>query len=253
MSCNGPLRGVREVALSLCMMAGLASWGAPTANAAPVPLPANATLSTLIGLSATGGVQIGNLVFSDFSYSSSPTTGANIAPNSSQVTVSTAPGPNTGLTFSSFWQSAGQNNQDSIIRYSVTAVSGVIDQVNLAFNGAAPLPDPPGPPAPLTRASVVETVSTLVGGGAGTTLGQTSVANSTAGGATTTNNSSFTVSPARSSIYVSKDVQVNSSSTGVSTISWVDNTYHTSPVPEPGSLGLLGVVGAGLLARRRRA
>jgi PEP-CTERM motif-containing protein len=252
-----PFIGVRRVALSLCMIAGISGVGMATAHAAAVPLPANATLSTLIGLNGSGGVQIGNFIFSDFSFT--PTSGSpnNPAPNSSQIVVTSAPGPNVGLTFNSFWQSVPGENQDGIIRYAVQVTTGnVIDQVNLAFNGAAPLPSSG------TQATVTESVSTLLTTGnndpvgPGSIIGQLSTVNTVATGATTTNNAVLTLSTPQTGIYVSKDIAVTSGPNGIATISFVDNTYHSTaggPIPEPASIGLLGAVGIGLLARRRRA
>jgi len=246
MHSRRPLFGVRGIA-SLCIVAAIVAWGASAAKAAPVPLPANAKLQDLINLNASGGIQIGNFVFSDFSFTPTSGSASNPAPTASQISVSTAPGSNVGLTFSSFWQSVFGGNQDGIIRYSVHVTTGAIDQVNLAFNGAAPVPSAG------TAASVTETVSTLSGGGPGSTLGQLAVTNSIATGATTTNNSTFNLQTPLASIFVSKDVQVVSGPNGLATISWVDNTYHAVAVPEPMALGLLGVVGTCLLARRRRA
>jgi hypothetical protein len=244
-----PLFGVRG-ALSLCIVA-IVGWGVSVASAAPVPLPANASLQDLINLNASGGIQIGNFIFSDFSFT--PTSGSptNPAPTAVQITVSTAPGPGTGLTFNSFWQSNAGANQDGIIRYAVQVTPGlVINQVNLAFNGAAPVPSPG------TSASVTETVSTLVltnnvPSGPGTAIGQLTVANSIATGTTTTNNSTLNVIPPQTGIFVSKDVQVVSvGANGIATISWVDNTY--TAIPEPATIGLFGAMGVVLLARRRR-
>ena len=257
MQSRKPLIGVRGVR-SLFIVAAIICGGVSAANAAAVPLPANATLQDLINLNASGGVQIGNFTFSDFSFT--PTTGnpTNPAPTAAQISVSTAPGPNVGLTFNSFWESIPTGNQDGIIRYAVqVSIGNVIDQVNLGFNGAAPVPSAG------TNASVTESVSTLlttgnnVPVGPGTVIGQLTVSNSTSTGSTTTNNSTLTLSSPQQGIYVSKDVQVVSGANGIATISWVDNTYHSTAggpiIPEPASLGVLGVMGTGLLARRRRA
>jgi len=245
MQSRKPHFGVRGIS-SLCIVAAIVGWGVSSAKAAPVPLPANATLQDLINLNGSGGIQIGNFIFSNFSFT--PTTGSptNPAPTASQVTVSTAPGADTGLTFNSFWQSVPGGSQDGIIRYAVQVTQGTINQVNLAFNGAAPVPSPG------TLASVSETVSTLSGNGPGAILGQLSVSNSIATGATSTNNSTLPIAPL-TGIFVSKDVQVVSGPNGIATISWVDNTYHAIAVPEPMSLGLIGMIGTCLLARRRRA
>ena len=247
MQSRRPLFGVRGIA-SLCIVAAIVGWGVSSAKAAPVPLPANATLQDLINLNGSGGIQIGNFIFSNFSFT--PTSGSltNPAPTASQITVSTAPGSDVGLTFNSFWQSVPGGNQDGIIRYAVQVTQGnLIDKVNLGFNGSAPVPSTG------TLASVNETVSTLSGGGPVTAIGQLSVSNSIATGSTTTNNATFTLTNPLAGIFVSKDVQVVSGPNGISTISWVDNTYHAAAVPEPMSLGLIGMMGTCLLARRRRA
>ena len=256
MSSRKPLFGVREAVLSLWIAAGLAGLGGSTANAAPVPLPANATLQTLIGLNASGGIQIGNFVFSDFSFTPTTFSASNPAPSASQIAIGSAPGPDVGLTFNSFWQSVPGGNQDGVIRYAVQVTTGSIDQVNLAFNGAAPLPSTG------TVASVTETVSTLltdnnVPTGPGTAIGQLTTINSSSGGTTTTNNANLILPLRQAGLFVSKDIAVASGPNGIATISFVDNTYRFSAlapqVPEPAALGLLGAMGLGLLARRRRA
>jgi len=82
------------------------------------------------------------------------------------------------------------------------------------------------------------------------------VNNSVSTGSTTTNNSSLTLASPQQGIFVSKDIQVVSGVNGIATISWVDNTYHSTAggpiIPEPASMGVLSVMGLGLLARRRR-
>jgi len=238
-------RGVGVKKLSAFVLAGMAGLAVQTASAAPIPNINS--LQDLINLGHTG-IIIGDKQFFDFSYIGSPTSGPNPAPTAGQISVAQAPGSNIGLSFSYAWQSAEGFNQDSVIRYSVhtldAAAQMFIDGVGLNFNGTAPVP------GTLTNATVTETVSNL----AGTVLGQTTVFDDGPGGAKDTDNSMIAVTPASRDVVITKDIQVHSTGTGngggVSTISVVDNTFHQ--IPEPASLGLVGLGAIGLLRRRAR-
>jgi len=251
MLCRKSLNRVKAVVLALTI-AGFAGLGVSSASAAPVPLPAGATLTTLIGLNASGGIQIGNLVYSDFSYVPTTFDPSNPTPSASQVSVTTASGAfgaNSGLTFNTLWESIPGGNQDAIIRYAVQAISGTINEVGLAFNGAAPFPSTG------TFATVTETISALITStnpfSPGAALGTLTAANSSSSG-TGTNSGPLILNPGQTGVYVSKDIGVVSGPNGIATISFVDNTYQFVGVPEPASFSMLGMVGAGLLARRRR-
>ena len=244
--------GVRRTALALCVVAGAAGIMASGASAGttPVPLPSNASLQTLINLPKGTGVQVGNLVYSDFSYSSNQGSATNPAPTASQISVSAAPGNDSGLSFSSGWESINGGFQDSVIHYAIQALSGTIGGVGLRFNGAVVVP---GTGA---NATVNETVSKLLtnadgtAAGPGTQVGALQVINT--GPSVANNSSSITLTPSQTGIFVDKDIQLNTpGGSGVVTISFVDNTFPN--VPEPASLGILGVVSMGLLTRRRRA
>ena len=243
---------VKAAVLALAV-AGISGLGVSSVSAAS-PLPANATLATLIGLNGSGGVQVGNYIYSDFNYLPTGTDPSNPTPGASSVAVSTQSGPfgvNSGLTFSAGWESIPGGNQDGVISYAVQAVSGTITEVALAFNGVTPLAGTG------TFASVTETISTLITGpgnsavGPGTTIGNISVFNNAASGVGT-NSGPLPITPGQSGIFVRKDVILTSGPNGISTISFVDNTYQIT-VPEPASLAAFGITGVGLLVRRRRS
>jgi len=250
-----PLGGARGVAVALSVLAGIVVLGA-TADAAPQNgLTPTETLQGLINLNATGGVRIGNLVFSDFSYSGN--SAPNPAPGAASINVVTSPYPGTGLEFVAGWQGYTGGDQESLISYAVQAVAGAdLTGVQLDFNGAALAPSPG------TKASVIETVSTLntdSGGnpiGAGSPIQQLTVFNTTSGGIVgpqTVLEATAPVTPPLTGMFIQKDVQLNGGTNGISSISFVSNSYQVGTVPEPTSTCLLGVVATGLLARRRRA
>jgi hypothetical protein len=245
----------------LSAVVGIVLWGASAAQAAPQNgLTPTETLQDLINLNATGGVRIGNLIFSDFSYSGNAS--PNPAPSASQINVANSPYSGTGLEFVASWSGFTGGNQDSLISYAIQAAPGfVLTGVQLDFNGAAHVMSTG------TEASVNETVSTLVVDGsgnpvgAGTVLQQITVYN-TQSQVSNPNNppltvleTSMNVVPNRTGLFITKDIQANGGTNGTASISYVANTYQitTSPIPEPLSTGLLGTMGCGLLVRRRRS
>jgi hypothetical protein len=247
--------------LVLSAVAGIVLWGATAAQAAPQNgLTPTETLQDLINLNPTGGVRIGNIIFSDFSYTGN--TGTNPAPTASNISVANSPYTGTGLEFVSSWSGFTGGNQDSLVSYAVQAAPGfTLNFVQLDFNGSArAFTGGTG-----QEALVNETVSTLNVDGSGNPIGggsviqQMSVFN-TVSQVSNPNNppitlleTSMNLSPTRTGIFITKDIQANGGTNGTASISYVVNTYQVSPVPEPMSFGLLGTIGCGLLVRRRRA
>ena len=261
-----PLSGVRGAALALSLIAGIVGWGASVAQATPQNgLNPNETLAQLIALNGPGGgVQIGNLIFNNFSYVGSPA--PNPAPDTTHISVSNyqfSTPSKMGLEFSSGWEGfAGGSVQESKISFSVQAATGfVLSQVQLDFNGAIVSPGF-GTPVPAgTSASVTETVYPADSNGTpiGTPQQLSVFNNSNNPGSVSGNQSSITLTSPLTSIFVQKDIQLSGTNAGtvmgISTISFVDNGYTVgvgSPIPEPASAALLGIFGMGLLARRRR-
>lgn len=247
-----PIGNMGKVIVAAGVLAGIVGFTASGAKASvPFSSLTSPTLQDLINASNTsGGVVIGDKLFSDFSYIGAPPGAPNPAPTPSQIAVGTAPGSDIGLTFSSAWESALGLNQDSIIRYAVSVLPTsrlMITDVGLRFNGNAPIPSTG------TFATVTETVSTLnsAGTGPGTLIGQVSVIADGAGSSSNRFSDHLTFAPT-SSVFVEKDIQLNSTDSGVATISFVDNTFSQT-VPEPATFSLLGLAGTGLLARRRRS
>jgi hypothetical protein len=231
--------------------AGILAW-APPAEADPIP--GVGSIQDLINLnvgSATDGVAQGGLIlnglrFYDFNYSSTGTD----APTAAEVAVQTAPGPSgdLGLSFSFDWVSVGgTSNMVSTIRYKVHLEAGPpsgLDRVGLFFDGDVPLTS--------AFAQVSETVRDL----SGVTLGTLGVFDDGAGAGQDVSQNFLTLATPQQDLDLSKAIRVNSRSTGIATISFVDNTFRvgtTVPngltvVPMPtaawGGMALLGILGA---------
>jgi hypothetical protein len=203
---------------------GLLALSGLNAQAGTIPLPS--TLAALEGNSAI----VGNLEFSNFSYTATP---AGTPPAASGVTVNDLTPPVaglTGLTFNAPFFAAAGTTVDYAISYTVTVLSGT----------------------PITDAYLSVTGGNFVGTGS-VDVGETLT--TTKGALITTLDASLGSPVASASfgpyttINVTKDILINGGSNGA-TVSFVSQGFSTA-IPEPASMALLGIGLSGLLTFRR--
>lgn len=229
------------------MVFGLATT-AVTAFATPA-CPDGSTLDNF--LTAGYSCQLGNAVFSNFTYVSSAFGGALAVP-AAGVTVDTL-GPagsgasilnsSLGLQFNAGWNALAGQETDSDIGFTVTLLGGAmnIEDFGLAQvsgvlpNGSASVVENGCGPAPCTPSELA--VMTFDYGG------------------TNTQRVNDTMFAPLGSVTVSKDISVTGGTTGSAHLSLVSDTF--SQVPEPMSLGFIGgglaLLGVARLRRRVKA
>ena len=220
--------------ISLLTVFGLAAT-AMTAFATPV-CSSNVTDNGATYFGAGYSCEIGDLLFSNFSYTGSGTNPI----GAGQITVDTVTNDGIGLSFHAPWTAAAGMTTDGTIDFTVTALSGgnVLEDFGLAQtsgvsgDGSASVAENGCGPAPCLATGGSIYVLTFQDSGARSAQGET------------------TFSPV-SSVSVEKDISVNGN-TGFATISVVQDTF--SQVPEPVSMSLMGggLALLGLVRLRRR-
>lgn len=233
--------------ISLSIAFGLAAT-TMTAFATPV-CPDGGPLSAFL---ASGySCQVGDKIFSNFSYVSSAFGGALAVP-AAGVTVDTL-GPvgsgasvlsnDIGLQFNAGWNALAGQTSDSDIGFTVTVLGGAISIEDFGLaqvsgvlpNGSASVVENGCGPAPCTPSELA--VMTFDYGGSNT------------------QRVSDTMFAPLGSVTVSKDISVTGGTTGSAHLSLVSDTF--SQVPEPFSMGLIGggfaLLGVARLRRRAKA
>jgi hypothetical protein len=205
-----------------CVSAAMATPACPGTLFAPTYVPGNAQPPS------SYVCDIGNLQFSDFTYSS---TGVEPGPTAVNAIPVTTPG-DQGFNFQGGFSGTG----DVAIGFEVTALTGVITSVNIDLLGANT--------TGTGNINYLEQFCTV--GGSSTC----SIYTDTPTGSLTTSISlaASNLGAPQTSLMIYKDVNLTNGSNGTANLSVFGNTYNNSTVPEPRavsillSLGLFAVV-----------
>ena len=231
--------------LKLCaiVVSALSVWigGNKSVSAAAIPNVNN--LQDLInrGSLPSNGIQIGNDVFYNFSYSGSPAPGNPGAPTPGTISV-TSTDTGTGLHFSFNWSSAEGSNQSSNISYFVHVVDTVPQQfINGAILNMQSSVNAVSPADNATTTTTFSNPDTLVA------FDQQTVVNTNTNPAQVfTNNLGL---PLVRDFALTDGVVVHTGTGGgTASITYIENIF--SQVPEPTSVAL--ITGLALLLPRTR-
>ena len=232
---------MKKAVFALCVVLGATL--AAFADASPCP---TSTYDVYIVSGFTCG--IGDKTFADFAYSgTSNPPGFGIPAGGVAVTPITTAG-NPGFQFSAGWfasTSSGILEEDSLIQYSVSVNPGgaLINDLSLsigglAFNGTG-----------FIGVSETACVGAMLPSCTGGQIYTLSVFDGSSG-AKLFDSVSFA---GASEIDLSKDITVQAGTNGNASLSLVTNQFSEAPVPEPGTLSMLGlgVIAVAGFARRK--
>jgi PEP-CTERM motif len=184
-----------------------------------------------------GSLTIGDKVFSNFSFQESGLT--SFDPSQITVTASFSNGIYSltwGGNLSLVSGAGSPASADLLLKYTVTAATGLIDTIDASYTGSAQ-------PSGAAFIAIDETARDPNGNVVGSTHLDAQQ-----------RSDSFAVTPPQSQLNVTKDIAFGIVDGGFVTVSEVSQSFHQVQVPEPGTVSLivtgLGLSGVAFLRRR---
>jgi hypothetical protein len=216
------------IILAICLTCVSAAMATPACGTTAGSTPTTATLSPLYVPTPGYVCDIGNLQFSDFSYSSTGAEPAASAVNAIPITTA----GDQGFNFQGGFSGTG----DVAIGFEVTALTGVITAVNIDLLAAST--------TGTGNINYLEQFCTVGGSSTCSIYTDTPTGNLT----TSISLAASNLGAPQTSLMIYKDVSLTNGANGTANLSVFGNTYNNSTVPEPRavsillSLGLFAVV-----------